>query len=249
MKRVKAVFPIFLLFLFFSFLILLFFQNPLTTGLQFITLPIQKWTFGSQSQEMLTPQQQLQQENNQLRAQLAKMQEIARDNQALHDQFQTTNPSPQQLLPADIIGMQQNTMIIDKGNQDKVHAGDVVVVKDNLIGKVTKTTAQSSLVTLLSDESTSFTAKTAKTQAAGIVLAPAGGSIILGNVVLTDKLEKNDVVMTKGDLDLQGHGFLPDLVVGKIVSIDKQASSLFQAAKLQSLVDVSQLRMVFVMRQ
>jgi len=249
MKGVKAVFPIFSIFLFLSILILFFFQNPLTAGLQMITLPIQQWTFGIRSKPTDIPasQQQLQEENSQLRVQLAQMQEVQKDNQALHDQFQTTTPTPQKLLPANVVGTQQNALLIDKGDQDAIHKGDVVVYKNNIVGKVASTTPHISLVTLLTDPSTSFTAETVKTSASGIVKAQDGGSIVLDNVVLTDKLEKNDIVITKGNLDMQGNGFPPELIVGKIISIDKQASSLFQSAKVQSLVSVGQLRMVFVM--
>lgn len=251
MQRVKAVVPIFLILLFFSFFILLFFQNPLSEALQIFTLPVQRWAFmmSQQAPTMLTPQQQLQQENNDLQAQLTKMQEIQKDNQALHDQFQTTAPAPQKLLPAEIIGSYQTSLLIDKGEQDKVHSGEVVVYKDNLIGKITKTTPHISLVTLLSDSTTSFTAETVKSSVTGIIKSQEGGSVIFGNVVLSDKLEKNDIVVTKGDMDLQGNGYPPKLIVGKIVSVDKQPSNLFQSAKVQSLVNISQLGMVFVLSQ
>lgn len=194
-------------------------------------------------------EQQLQTENNQLHTQLVQMQEIQKDNQALHDQFVTSNPAPQKLLPADVIGEQQNSLVIDKGELDGVHTGDVVVFKNNLIGKISKTTPYISLVMLLSDPATSFTAETSKTSARGIVHAQDGGNSVFDNVVLTEKLEKNDIVLTKGDQDIHGKGYPPGLIVGKIVSVDKQASSLFQSAKLQSLVDISQLQMVFVMTQ
>ena len=105
MNRVKAVTPIFLTLLVLSIFILFFFQNPLTAGLQTITLPIQQWAFGMNLRPtgIATSQDQLQQENNQLRTELAQMQELKKDNQALHDQFQTTTPSPQKLLPAAVI--------------------------------------------------------------------------------------------------------------------------------------------------
>ena len=249
MKLAKAIVPIFSFLLLLSLFIFFFFQNPITDALQPITLPIQKWVFlsTSSSQSVNIPEAKLQGENNQLRTELAKMQEVARDNQALHDQFKISKPAPQSLLPANIIGMDQNELFIDKGIRENVHAGDIVVVKDNLIGSVTKTTSHISLVTLLTDISTSFTAETAKTAANGIVLSQNGGSIIFANVVLSDKLTQNDIIMTKGNLDLQGRGYPPHLVVGKIVSISKQPSSLFQSAKVASLVDIPHLRVVFVM--
>lgn len=248
MKQIKAILPIFLLLLIISLLILFFFQNPLTSFLQTVTLPVQRWAFTKAAPTpAMTSLQKLQQENDQLRTQLAQMQEIQKDNQALQDQFHTSTPAPQKLLPAQIVGTPQNGLLIDKGEQDNVHIGEVVVVKNNLIGKISRTTPHISFVTLLTDPSTSFTAETVKTSASGIVKAEDGGNIILDNVVLSDKLEKNDVIVTKGNLDSSGHGYPPGLIVGKIVSIDKQASSLFQSAKIQDLVNISQLRIVFVM--
>ena len=251
MKQVKAVVPIFSILLVLSLIILFFFQNPLSAALQMITLPIQEWAFNISVKPSgtLTPQEQLQQENNQLRIELAQMQDIKKDNQALHDQFKTTTPAPQKLFPADVIGMQQTSLLINKGSSDSLRLGDVVVYKSNLIGKIIKITPHISQVALLNDPSTSFTAQTAKTSANGIVTSLDSGTIILANVVLSDKLEQNDLVMTKGGVDPKGHGYPPNLIVGKIISIDKQASSLFQAAKIQSLMDVTQLRMVFVLSQ
>jgi len=251
MKRVKAVTPIFLILLILSIFILFFSQNPLNAGLQTITLPIQQWIFGLSATPTgtLTPGQQLQQENNQLRTELAQMQEIKKDNQALNDQFQTATPAPKKLLPAGVIGVQQNYLLIDKGSSDGIKLGDVIVVKNNLIGRIAKITAHVSQVVLLNDPSISFTATSAKTSANGVVRSIDGGTVIFTNVVLSDKLEKNDIILTKGDRDVQGHGYPPKLIVGKITSIDKQASSLFQAAKIQSLVNVSNLRMVFVITQ
>jgi len=251
MKGVKAGFPIFVLLLLISLLIFFFSQNPLTGALQLITLPVQRIMFmASTISPTANPSlQELQQENSQLRQQLAQMQEVESDNTALHDQFQTTTPVPQKLLPADIVGLQQNVLIIDRGQDDNVKVGDVVVFKNNLIGTVGRTTPRLSLVTLLSDPSTSFTADTTKTSSEGIVKAEDGGVVTLDSVILSDKLEDNDIVVTKGDENLQGQGYPPQLVVGKIVSVDKQASSLFQSAKIMSLVDISALRMVFVIKQ
>src|ERR1700722_1196415 len=123
MKRVKAIFPIFFILLLISVLILFFSQNPLTGILQTITLPIQRLAFmtSTSNGSIHDSAQQLAQENNQLRVQLAQMQEIQRDNQALHDQFETTTPTPQKLLPADVVGSEQNALIIDKGQDDNIH--------------------------------------------------------------------------------------------------------------------------------
>ncbi len=249
MKRAKTILPIFLLFLALSVIILLFVQTPLQQPLQAITLPIQKWLFTTyESVPLVNPvnETQLQAENNELRKQLAKTEELKRDNEALRDQFQTSNPSPKNLLPATVIGVRDGTILIDKGEGDSVSLGDIVVLKDNLLGKISKVSPHVSVVKLIIHPDTSFTAATSKSAAIGVVKAGGGDGIILGNVVLSDKLEKDDVVVTKGDVDEKGGGFPPDLVVGKIISVNKQASSLFQAAQVRSLVDFNKTRMVFV---
>ena len=248
MKGIKAGLPIFLLLLIISIIIFIFSQNPLVGILQTITVPIQKWTFAINASPSITqePQELLQEENNQLRVQLAQMQELQKDNQALHDQFAVSTPSPQKLLPASIVGMQQNALIIDKGQSDNIHSGNIVIFKNNLIGIIGKITPHLSLVTLLSDPSTSFTAQAEKTGANGIIKSEDGGIVTFENVDLSDSLKINDIVATKGDLNIQGQGYPPNLVVGKIVSVNKQESSLFQSAKIQSLVSLSQLRIVFM---
>jgi rod shape-determining protein MreC len=250
MKRAQAIFSVFFIFVILSLIILLFFQNPLNGTLQSITLPLQRWTFSSLSQptsRQLSSQQELQQENDGLRMQLAQMQEIQNDNKALHDQFQITTPAPKSLVPASIVGVRDDTMLLDKGSADNIKQDDIVVVKENLIGKITQTTAHISVVTLITNPAISFTAKTTKTNAIGVIKSQGGDTIILDNVVLSDKLAQNDMIVTKGDLDIHGNGYPPNLIVGKIVSINKKASNLFQSAKVESLVDFSNLQMVFVM--
>lgn len=210
--------------------------------------PIQKWTYNifNPTDSIYTSQEKLQEENNALRIQLAKYKELETDNKALHDQFAITSMNPKELIPTEVIGLRDNKMVLDKGSDDSVKQGDIVLLKDNLIGSVTKVSPHQSVVTVITHPSTSFTAITTKTKAIGVVKSQGSGSIFLDNVVLADKLEQNDLVITKGDVTENGFGFPPNLVVGKIISVNKKDSNLFQQAKIRSLLDFSQLRTVFI---
>jgi cell shape-determining protein MreC len=128
-----------------------------------------------------------------------------------------------------------------------VQLGSIVVFKDNLIGKVVKISPRLSVVDLFNHKGITFTAETVKTSALGISQGAGGGKMVLGNVLLSDTLQTGDIVVTKGDVDAGGKGFPPQLVVGKIVSVNKKTSALFQTAEVESLVDVTKLKMVFVM--
>jgi rod shape-determining protein MreC len=228
-------------------------MQPVSGLFEQVTLPLQRFTFHTIHHESLTDDK-LRKENLSLQTKLAEQDELEKENQALRDQFHTTNPPPSKLLPATIVGMtgfipgesSVDEMIIDKGRSDGVKAGNVVVVKDNLIGRIVQTSEHLSIVHMVTHDGISFTAKTMHTSALGVIKGKGGGEVLLDNVVLSDKLEKNDLVMTKGDIDDKGLGYPPDLIVGKIVSVNKKASNLFQTAEVESLIDFSKLSMVFV---
>jgi len=71
----------------------------------------------------------------------------------------------------------------------------------------------------------------------------------LDNVVLSDSIAVGDYVVTKGDLTIDNSGYPPSLIVGKIISVEKKSSDLFQRGKVKSLVDFSRLSTVFVVLQ
>jgi rod shape-determining protein MreC len=187
---------------------------------------------------------------------MAKMKALEKDNAALRDQFKQGYPKAETLMPADVVGVPGflpgvsavEEIVIDKGSEDGVKVGRVVVFKNILIGRVERASAHLSVVDVISHEGISFTAETSKTSALGVLSGAGAGEMVLENVLLSDRLEKGDTVMSKGGVGVSGEGVPPGLVVGKIVSVKRQASSLFQSAEVASLVDVERLKMVFVMR-
>jgi rod shape-determining protein MreC len=205
--------------------------------------------FGSNSQTEV-----LKAENLLLTKKLIDQNKLVEDNKALRDQFQAENPKSLSLTQADVIGAPgfipgisvPDTLILDRGENDGVKVGQAVVYADNLIGKIVKTSAYISSAVLISNSASSFTAKTMSTQALGVVEGQGGGGIILNDVVLSDTLQKQDTVLTKGDVNAQGIGIPPNLVVGEIISVSKFPSDLFQKADIKAKVDFSKLTKVFI---
>ena len=243
-------------FLFFILAIGFFFTSQTSIGkgitgiFEQLLQPIQYTVFrvGAQSQNS-TPVGKLKEENTKLLTQLAELEELKKENNALRDQFKTEQPSPKKLLPAQIIGENDDSIILDKGSSDGVKAGDVLVYKNNLVGRIVTLSVHRSVGELLTKNDKSFTVKTSKTSALGIGRGKGGGAVVIENVVLSDKLEKNDIVVTKGDTDEKGNGYPPDLIVGKIVSVDKKASALFQRAEVIPLVDFENMEIVFILTE
>ncbi len=252
-----------IVFVFFLFLSFLFYILSLTsmgqslTGfLELGTIPLQKSVFSAYAANNSHPSdlQKLKEQNAELESQLAKYKEQDKEMQALRDQFATTTPSSSSLLPVHIIGLKAfipgvslpEQIVIDKGRQDGITNNAAVIYKNNVVGKVAIANQHVSLVDLSFKKGFSVTATTSQTNSLGISKGQGQGSILLDNVVLSDSLMKGDLVVTKGSTDSDESGIPPGLVIGKILSVDKKASNLFQTARIQPLIDVTHLTTLFI---
>lgn len=191
---------------------------------------------------------------NELLSKIVDEKKLTDENSALKDQFQKGTIRSLNLLPAKVLGSPTfvpgvtipQEFVIDKGRKDGIAVDQAVVVGDSIIGKIIKVSDNFSVANLLTNPDVSLTAKTNR-NALGVVKGVGDEEVILDNVVLSDDLEKGDLVYTKGDINENGNGVPPDLLIGKIVSIDKKSSSLFQQASIQSFIDVSKLSDVFIL--
>jgi len=196
----------------------------------------------------------LQNDNLALAKQLVDISNLKKENQALRDQFQSARPFHQDVLPARVIGAPTfipgksdvSLLVIDQGKNSGVTAGMAVIYKDNFIGKVTKAKDSISQVSLSTSNVYSLKATDSMHNSTGVLSGIGNGEMVLDHVVTSDVLSVGDLVVTVGDTDINGTSLPANLVVGKIISVDKKASELFQSAKVKSLVDVSKLPMVFV---
>jgi cell shape-determining protein MreC len=250
MRRPSNRIRVFIAFLTLSILIFIFSQHGwlnLATGfLQSLTIPIQRYSQNAFNQTDGGYSTSLQKENTDLRTQLVKLKALEKDNQALRDQFKITNPSPQKLLPAYIISAHSSlpgsteidTVHIDKGSMDNVRVGNKVIYTDNVVGRVVKISPRIAVVQLLNHKNFSETAQTSQAETVGILKGTGDKKMTLNNISLTDIIHPGDTVITR---DPQ------PLVIGKIISVNKKSSALFQSAEVQSLINIKNLKIVFVL--
>ncbi len=261
MQRRENFFLTFFIFLILSIVIFAFSKfgvlNGVSSVLSKVLSPFRVITFNSFSFirdiENDTKIEKLKEENRNLIRLFVNQQVLKSENQALRDQFQTSNPKSQNLLPARIVGApsfipgisEPSSLILDKGTSDGVDVGDAVVLKNNLVGQVTNVNMFFSRVTLITDTSSSFTGKDVRTGAIGVI-SGEDKIMIFGNVLQSSDLKLSDIIVSKGDLDMKGYGYPPDFIVGKIISLQKEPSALFQKAEVVSLINFSSLSTVFV---
>lgn len=196
-------------------------------------------------------------ENLKLKKQMQNIKNITDENNALRNQFAASEETSQSLLPAKIIGSPgfipgvtlPEYFIINKGKKAGVKIGDPVVVENYLVGKITSTFPDFSKIELVTNKNSSFTAKiVSESEIAGVIKGEGNGEMELGNVILSNDLKKDSVVLTKGDKDDHGNGYPPDLNIGKIISVDKKQSDLFQKASIKSPIDFKNLEIVFILQ-
>lgn len=244
----------FAILLFLSLLLFTFFRlgifNFASSTIQNIFAPLEI----AARKIFVSEQSLLKKQNLDLAKKLVDQQKLIEDNKALRNQFDTAIINTQNLMPANIVGSPSfipgisnpESLVLDKGKKDGVKKGQAIAYKDNLIGVVEKTGDNYSKILLVSSPSFSLTAKTLQDKALGTIKGQGAGQIILENVLLSQKLSKNDLVITSGNVNEEGFGVYPNLILGKIITINKNASSLFQSAKVQPLIDVSELSTLFI---
>ena len=186
MHRRGVFFPIFLVFIVLSGIIFFFAQRGALGGFtgffESVSVPLQRFTFGIFQNNSQSEEDKLREENSRLLTLLAKQKELEKENKALHDQFETTKIKSTNLLPAAIIGGSDEKLLIDKGTNDSVRVGNVVMYKDSLIGQIIQTSEKQSVVSLITSKNTSFTAQAAKTESLGVIRSKGSNAIFFSKL-------------------------------------------------------------------
>lgn len=232
--------------------------NGLTSFINKTAIPPKTATlniFGFQNETI----KELSEENAALRKQISDKQSLTLENKALKDQFAASGLTSQSLLPSRVVGSpgfipgvsNPSYLIIDVGLNDNVVPEATVIIGNYLVGKVISSTNDFSKVELINHKNSSFTGKIASQdgrEVSGIIKGRGNEEMIFENVLLTLPLKKDDIVLTRGEKNEEGQGFPPDLIVGKIISVEKKSANLFQKAEVMSFVDFTNLTTVFVLK-
>jgi len=188
-------------------------------------------------------------ENLELNEKLAELEIIERENIALKSQFEENISGSYTLMPARIVGYRgrgaYESFVIDAGVKDKVKDGMAVISGNTLVGTIYKTSQNISEVRTILHPEFSTIVKYPPTNARGIIRG-FDEYLVMENVLISDTLERDGIVVTVGELNNTGIGIPSDLSVGKIDSVDRVETDAFQAAQVKPLIDYSQISNVFV---
>ncbi len=183
----------------------------------------------------------LQRENEQLREDLGAY-------RSLQELFQRATESPElQRVLASVIAYNTSpyfqSIVIDKGSADGVVVGMPVEAARGLVGQVFRTSEHSAQVLLVSDNISSIPARLADSRATGLLRGGGlGGSMSLNWIDLEAQVMLDEVVVTSG----LGGRFPPDLVIGRVIEVQRGEAELHQRAIVQPAINFDALEEVFV---
>src|SRR5687768_1560249 len=151
-----------------------------------------------------------------------------------------------QTVAARVIGRDSTNwnsgVILNKGDRDGIRPEMGVMTPAGVVGRVVKTGPFSSMVLLVTDPHNAITGIIQRSRDEGIVEGTSQGRARIKYLPLLASVRAGDTVVTSG---LTG-GFPRGIVIGAVLSIQKEEGELFQSAEITPEADLSKLEEVLV---
>ena len=194
----------------------------------------------------------LQAANAKLRAELSSAQLSQADEAQLGSLLQLAGRGGYRIVAASVVAAGQdyaNSVTLDVGSRDGVHAEETVLNGDGLVGDVTQVSADTSTVLLATDASSVVGVRMAGSNQLGAVTG-TGKSLSGSSLLRLRLLDANATMQTGQSLvtfgSLQDRPFVPGVPIGQVTQVQGNAGSLTQTALVKPFVNFTSLGVVGV---
>lgn len=172
--------------------------------------------------------------------------EVEKSNARLRHLLNFKPSHPQQVLPAEVIGIDpaawSKTIIIDKGRVDGLEKGFSVVVPEGIVGQVISVSSHYAKVLMIIDPNSAVDAMLQRNRARGIVKGTDGGGCLFDYALRKHEIREGDTVISSG-LD----GVFPKgLRLGRVTGVVKHDAGIFQTVTVTPFVDFEKIEEVLV---
>jgi rod shape-determining protein MreC len=225
--------------------------GPVENAAGYVTRPIEGF-FHAVSHDDATEIANLQTQNDQLRAQLSRLQLSQSDARQLSKLLQLDARGGYKIVAASVIaagGSYSDTVTIDAGSTDGIQADETVLNGNGLVGTVTSVGPTTSTVLLASDASATVGVRLAGTNTIGAITGT--GTTMAGRGTLRLRLFSASATLRPGEAlvtfgSVGGRPYVAGVPVGTVTSITSQPGSLTQTALVTPFADFSGLGVVGV---
>lgn len=135
-----------------------------------------------------------------------------------------------------------SSVIINKGDRDGIRPEMGVMTSAGIVGRVVKAGPFSSIVLLVTDPHNAITGIIQRSRDEGIVEGTFQGRARIKYLPLLASIRVGDIVVTSG---LTG-GFPRGIVIGTVLTMQKEEGELFQSAEIAPQADLSKLEEVLI---
>lgn len=195
----------------------------------------------------------LRRENDHLRAENVLARELQRQNDELVALLQLRSGLEFQTEPVVVIGREsqeaRQVVIVDRGSDDGIEAGDVVVAAGGaLVGRVAEVGPSFARVVLISDSTSTVVGQLLTSTATGKVVGQLGGALIMRDVDSLAEVIVGEEVFTAG-IELGGGIRSPypkGLLIGRVVDLDRDPNEVVQTVFLEPAAALDRLEYLLV---
>lgn len=189
---------------------------------------------------------ELEEENEQLKAQVAKLSEYEQQATTLTELLQLRNQYSLTSTAARVTGQSSDswtsTITIDKGSSAGLAVGMPVTSSNGVIGQVSECGPSSATVRLITDENSGVSAMVQSSRAQGQIVGSPDGSLRMTLVRSDQKVAVGDTVVTSG----LGGVYPKGLPIGTVTNVTKTSGSMYYDITVEPLTVIDNLEEVLV---
>ena len=151
------------------------------------------------------------------------------------------------MLPSTVVGLDVNpffrSILVDRGSEHGVLAGNPVITHEGVVGVVTRTSAHAAKTMLVLDRQSAVDAIVQRSRTRGIVQGGGNGELVFEFEGRGGDVRAGDQILTSG----LGGVYPKGLKLGEVTELAEAGRSLLQVAVVRAAVDFGRLEQVFLM--
>ena len=191
---------------------------------------------------------QLKQEIEQMRLEQVRLSEDAEQAHRLQQLLAFKEQVIARTVPAQVIGSSgsdlSRSIYIDKGSNEGIAPDMAVITAGGIVGKVLRVYPSTSLVLMISDQTSGVGAMLEKSRLQGVLKGTPDGAVILERVMSDEKVEPGDTVLSSGGDQI----FPKGLPVGTVTKVSL-GREMFLNIQVKPAADLSRLEEVLVVTE
>ena len=236
----------------------------ISSGVGSVISPLQKIVYNANDKikgsfDFFINFSKVKQENEELAAKNAELENklieynrMKEENTTLREMFDYSQANKNyNYLGCNIVGYSggniSNGYIIDKGTNDGVKKDMIVITPAGLVGKVTKSESNYSIVQTILNENIAVASMVESTRETtgilqGITDSKNKNLTMLSNIPIDSEIKEGDVILTSG----LGGMYPQEIRIGEVVSVEVDSVGIMKKAIVKPYVDFNKLEGLFV---